>query len=193
MDQIKVPTTLASSDFGDDGHPMAKLLLQWALKAAFILGPPKIADFATRMNNFLAGLASAAIDPSPYVETIMGLGRKLIKINVLEEERKKRQESNEESLLQDLETNLEKAKKEWAKFDESNMPLYSEREQTCSKINIFEDTIRKLESTLAEARGDVTALKGHLLFIDAKLVEVEHNAIAKSARVQALESEYVRA
>ena len=73
------------------------------------------------------------------------------------------------------------------------MPLYSEREQTCSKIIIFEDTIRKLESTLAEARSDEVALKDHLIFVDANLAEVQQNAIANFAKVQALESEYVRA
>ena len=136
-----MPTAPASSDFGDDGHPMAKLLLQRALKATFILGPPKFAKFATIMNNFLAGLASAAIDPSPYVETIMGLGWKMIKVKVLEEERGKCQESNEESLLQELRVNLEKAKKELVELEESSKPFQSEREETRSGISLLEDTI----------------------------------------------------
>jgi len=135
------------------------------------------------MNNLLAGLASADIDPSPYVETIMGLGRKLIRVEVLDEEQNKRLDPNEKDLLKELITNLETAKKKLTEVEEASKPFQYERETSLFGIAALEETIEKLLSALVEARGNLVALKDNIPRLDVILAEVERDALTRAGEV----------
>ena len=171
---------------------MAKIMLQCALKAIFMPAFPTFSNFAARMNNFLAGLASADIDPTPHIETILSLGRRLIRIEVLDEEREKRLNPREKEALQDLRANLETAKKKLAEIEEASRPFHAERESCLAGITLMEDTIKKMEAALAEARENLATYKQNLPRLDDLLVKVEQDALAQANEVQGLETSYVK-
>jgi len=171
---------------------MAKIMLQRALKALFMPAFPKFSNFAVRMNSLLAGLASADIDPTPHIETILSLGRKLIRIEVLEEEREKRLDPREKEVLQDLRAKLETAKKKLAEIEEASRPFNTEHESCLSGITLMEDTIKKMEAALAEARENLATYKKNLPRLDATLAKVEQDALAQANEVQGLETRYVK-
>jgi len=110
LGQIRVPVAPIMPNSGDDGHQTAESLLKRALPVSFAdLGSLSFELFATRMSDLLAWLASAAIDPTPHAHVIMNLGRRLIRIEVLEEEKGNRQALPEDNSISNLKRELEES------------------------------------------------------------------------------------
>ena len=94
-------------------------------------------------------------------------------------------------MLQDLRANLETAKKRLAEIEEASRPFNVERESYLSGITLMEDTIKKMEASLAEARENLATYKKNLPRLDDILVKVEQDALAQASEVQGLETRYV--
>jgi hypothetical protein len=192
MSLIKVPASETWPELGDSDAQMAKFMFQRAMRAAFSSDSPSFLDYATRMNNFLAGLASADINPRPFVESIRDLGRRLIRIEVLEEARYQRLNSNATVATQELKQQLDAAKRNLAEAQEASRPLILEREKSLEGVAALEENIRQMERALADLRNNLAAMTGNVARLDEQLAKVEQDAVTQADAVQTLESHYIQ-
>jgi hypothetical protein len=192
MGQIKVPVAETWPELGDSDKQMAEFMFQRALRAAFHPAPSSFSEFAVRMNNFLAGLASADINPAPFMGPIRDLGRRLIRIETLEEAKYQRLNSNAKAATQDLKKNLDAAKQKLAEAQTAGKPFLLEREKSLEGIAALEESIRQAEQAIAEYRNNLAAIKENVARLDAQLAEVERDAVTQADAIQTLESQYTQ-